>query len=175
MEVFLPLAGVVLGALIAGLFTLLANRYNFERQNRKDILNQKNKNLDEIVTYAIEYFSYGGALLAAIDGVSKDIELKGKPNSDAKSFLDKHDIEFINNSNNIEYCHAKLLINFPEQERALKLLWDFKKVFSEIRNSVFRGKDLSVPHQQEMEKYREELGRIRTDFFVELKSVAKNA
>ena len=139
MSDFLPLAGVCIGALIAGLITLLSNRYNFERELKKEELKLKQQYLDEVVKYAIEYFSAGGLLVSAIDGVSKDIESNGKAYSDSNDFLNRHDLKYTNESHSLEYCHAKLIIYKSGDSEALKTLWGYHNTLSKIRTSVFRS------------------------------------
>jgi len=165
MNELLTLAGVCIGALIAGLFTLISNRYNFERDLKKESLKLKQQRLDEVVKYAIEYFSAGGLLVSAIDGVSKDVEYNGKAHPDASEFLKGHDKKYTDASHNLEFCNAKLIIYDKKSSDALLMLWQYHNYLSEIRISVFRHGSITVPDQVQMRQHLKELGSKRTQFF----------
>ncbi|MEM5547422.1 hypothetical protein [Pseudoalteromonas fuliginea] len=153
MSDFLPLAGVCVGALLAGLFTLISNRHNFDREFQKENLRLKQAHLEEGIKYGIEYFSAGGLLISAIDGVSKDIEANGHAYSDAKVFLTNHDGKFTDSQESLEYCTT------------LKVLWDYHNYLSVIRTEVFRSGEHNIPLQSDMKNYLEYLGHKRTEFF----------
>ncbi|ANU38248.1 hypothetical protein [Vibrio scophthalmi] len=168
MKELLPLAGVCIGALLAGLFTLISNRHNFERDLKRDELRLKQVRLDEIITYAISYFSSGGLLISAIDGVSKDIEANGSPYHDATDFLTRHDKEFSDNNESLEYCNAKLMVFHSESSDALNILWEYHQYLSNIRSKTFRSGELSIPSQSEMKAHLKFLGDKRSEFFSKL-------
>lgn len=165
MSDFLPLAGVCVGALLAGLFTLISNRHNFDREFQKENLRLKQAHLEEVIKYGIEYFSAGGLLISAIDGVSKDIEANGHAYSDAKVFLTNHDGKFTDSQESLEYCNAKLIIFKSADCTALKVLWDYHNYLSVIRTEVFRSGEHNIPLQSDMKNYLEYLGHKRTEFF----------
>lgn len=133
----LALASVCLGALITGLISILLHRLNKEKDLELSKRDEIKKYVDDILISAVEYFKSCDALLAAIDGVARDVDKKGKPYPDYKNFLNEHDRAYLIGKSNLQLCEAKLIMLMGVQSSASYHLMRYYRLFSDFRMGVF--------------------------------------
>ncbi|RRS07222.1 hypothetical protein EAG18_18375 [Pseudoalteromonas sp. J010] len=170
MQILDTVIKVGLGALVTGVVSYLISEKNRQHDVEKTKWESRKYILLEATNSAQQYFSSASKLLAALDGVSKDIESNGQPYSDYKKFLKVKDESYVDATGDLERCYALLLILVGDNSEASKKIWEYQEEVSSLRKSVFRSSaGLNIPTQHEISRYRENLSNLRKDFYCSLR------
>ncbi|MFC3034691.1 hypothetical protein ACFOEE_19485 [Pseudoalteromonas fenneropenaei] len=161
---------VGLGALVTGVVSYFISERNRQHDVEKTKWEARKDILLEATDSAQQYFSSASKLLAALDGVSKDIESNGQPCSDFKKFLNGKDESYVDAIGDLERCYALLLILVGDNSEASKKIWEYEGEVSSLRNSVFRSNsDFNIPTRHEISQLRGNLSNLRKDFYCSLR------
>ena len=164
------LAKVGVGAFISAFTAYLLTNKKLQHDIEKTKWSVRKDLLLEVNRYSHLYFSECSKLLAALDGVSKDIEQNGQPCGDYKYFLDSKDKLYVESISNIEACHGLLTVLSGNDSKARDKFWQYEKEVRRLRNDVFRkGKDPEIPSKYVLNEVRNTLSDLRSEFYLKLR------